>query len=316
MPLVGPAIGRRHPDRPHEQHAGPADRGEQRGEEALALQLGHRAQVDDVDFAIVLQFDEGQRFAVLRLRPDADEILRERLAHRHRRQQFLDAGGFQHLRIYAQPRQVIGVVAGGSFDQFQVGFVGHRYLHVWPGKSENNAPSAGTTDAWLDEDGRHVGGDGSAIAQAPERAAVVVLQVKGLTRAHRGECFVYSRHRSASFAKARRAAWGLRRAHALPSVPPSRNVRRANSCTSPFRSASATYRRSCLPTSSAILRMAVGERVTEGDSDSTIRRCVDSLYPTPRPVIGCAALVTARISSMSEAGHPPTFFEPVSECCS
>ena len=137
VPIVGPAVGRRHLDRPHEQHAGPADRGEQRGKEALALQLGHRAKVDDVGFAIVLEFDEGERFPILRLGPDADEILSERLAHRHRRQQFLDAGGFQHLRVYAQPRQVKGIVAGGGLDQFQVGFVGHRaYLHVWPGMSD------------------------------------------------------------------------------------------------------------------------------------------------------------------------------------
>ena len=81
--------------------------------------------------------------------PDADEILRERLAHRHRRQQFLDAGGFQHLRVYPQPRQVKGIIAGGGLDQFQVGFVTHRILQYWPGMSANKASSAGTTDALL-----------------------------------------------------------------------------------------------------------------------------------------------------------------------
>ena len=45
VPIVGSAIGRRHPDRPHEQHAGATDRGEQLGDVALVLQLRHRRQL-------------------------------------------------------------------------------------------------------------------------------------------------------------------------------------------------------------------------------------------------------------------------------
>ena len=35
------------------------------GEEALALQLGDRDKVNDIGFAIVLEFDQGERFPVL-----------------------------------------------------------------------------------------------------------------------------------------------------------------------------------------------------------------------------------------------------------
>ena len=74
------------------QNALAVDRGVERRGDELAGQLdGHRRQ-DEIDFAILLEFDERRRRQpVGRIGMDAYEVLSVRLPHRHRRQQLFDA---------------------------------------------------------------------------------------------------------------------------------------------------------------------------------------------------------------------------------
>ena len=61
-----------------------------------------------------------------------DEILRAGLPDRHRREQFLDVGGFQEILTDAQLRQVERVIADGVLDHLKFRLLGHResYLSV------------------------------------------------------------------------------------------------------------------------------------------------------------------------------------------
>ena len=95
---------------------------------AFGLQFGHLCQVDEVDFAIVLEFEERQDFPIFRRRVDAEEFLRPRFPDRHRRQQFLDVGGLEEFLGDAQLRQVERIVADRILDQFRFVVVLHESL--------------------------------------------------------------------------------------------------------------------------------------------------------------------------------------------
>src|SRR6478735_7429930 len=82
-----------------------------------------------------------------------------------------------------------------------------------------------------------------------------------------------------------------RACHALPAVPVPLNIRRTKSCRSALCSAAETLRRRLLPMSSMVLRMAVGERVADGDIASVPASTVSSAW-VASPVLMTMALAS------------------------
>src|SRR5262249_23624308 len=89
-PIEVLAFRRRQTNRPERYDALPVYRREQRLGDELADELGHEPGRDDVFFALVFELNHREIVAKLGTGMDADEILRARLAHGHRRQDLLD----------------------------------------------------------------------------------------------------------------------------------------------------------------------------------------------------------------------------------